>query len=939
MGISNFVGLLDSRQIFRLLIKLYSILVAFLRSFICISLKEGELGIVKISFKFGLLLLLAAVVSTTACSSRDLPLSKIESSTQASTGSDGLTCTTNSHSGQAIVIQSGGSYPDTWSATTSGACLTGQTGLVTHYLIYSETYSCQNGILSNSQMTTSTASPDTNTCVNPTPTPTPVPTPTATPVATPKPTPIPTPIPTPVPTPVPTPIPTPVPTPVPTPIPTPKPTPVPTPVPLPCNTQNHSGQSVVIQSSGSYPDSWSGTTTSSCPTGQTGLVTHHLTYSETYSCLNGILSNSQITASTSSPDTNTCVSPTPTPTPTPIPTPVPTPVPTPIPTPIPTPVPTPVPTPKPTPIPTPVPTPVPTPQPVAGLSNRVLVVYNSNNADSFDVANYYLKQRGIPTKNLCAISPSSTDYIDWSEYTATVRPAIQACLNAVGKSSILYIVFSYMTPYGLAGVPLPDGIDTLNGFALDAFISDIWDTVATSSARVYNPYYGVPMPGNDLYLPYQSLANYRDQGGRMVYSVWRLDAPTKALATGLVDKAMTAEKNGLSGQGCFDRNGGGDPASPPPFADDGWGGDWNTYMAGQFTKQFGIPIIEDTNDAEFGTAPAPLRCDGAILYEGWYSYQNYNEAFSWNIGAIGWHLDSASAANPRGGGNWAAGALMRGITVTTGAVGEPRRDAIPHSDGAFKNLFEGANVGDAIFRNTNWIKWMIINIGDPLYTPFPIRSVPSNPVVSKLVASGPLTIPAGLCELYNVSAKDLNNFQAAVKQNINVSLLGTGSGSFYSDSSCTQSISQTVIPSGSSSATFYFKDSVTESLNIVATDISTSLGFSTSPVTTHSPTSAAVYAPSAGAGTCTYQYVRTWDLLSGFLDNVMKDTTFALSTSGSGTFYSDSACTTPITSIVIPAGQRLSVMYFKDPVVESFTVTATDRSGVLAPSPTNGYSQ
>jgi hypothetical protein len=31
---------------------------------------------------------------------------------------------------------------------------------------------------------------------------------------------------------------------------------------------------------------------------------------------------------------------------------------------------------------------------------------------------------------------------------------------------------------------------------------------------------------------------------------------------------------------------------------------------------------------------------------------------------------------------------------------------------------EGANVGDAFLRNTLWLKWMIINIGDPLYRPF-----------------------------------------------------------------------------------------------------------------------------------------------------------------------------------------------------------------------------
>jgi len=34
-------------------------------------------------------------------------------------------------------------------------------------------------------------------------------------------------------------------------------------------------------------------------------------------------------------------------------------------------------------------------------------------------------------------------------------------------------------------------------------------------------------------------------------------------------------------------------------------------------------------------------------------------------------------------------------------------------------LFQGANVGDAVLRGTRWLKWMLMNFGDPLYTPFP----------------------------------------------------------------------------------------------------------------------------------------------------------------------------------------------------------------------------
>jgi hypothetical protein len=34
-------------------------------------------------------------------------------------------------------------------------------------------------------------------------------------------------------------------------------------------------------------------------------------------------------------------------------------------------------------------------------------------------------------------------------------------------------------------------------------------------------------------------------------------------------------------------------------------------------------------------------------------------------------------------------------------------------------LFQGANVGDALLRSTRLLKWLILNIGDPLYRPFP----------------------------------------------------------------------------------------------------------------------------------------------------------------------------------------------------------------------------
>jgi hypothetical protein len=62
---------------------------------------------------------------------------------------------------------------------------------------------------------------------------------------------------------------------------------------------------------------------------------------------------------------------------------------------------------------------------------------------------------------------------------------------------------------------------------------------------------------------------------------------------------------------------------------------------------------------------------------------------------------------------------MKGITITSGAATEPYLEGLAHPDQAFLYLFQGANAGDALLRSTRWLKWMILNIGDPLYRPFP----------------------------------------------------------------------------------------------------------------------------------------------------------------------------------------------------------------------------
>ena len=347
------------------------------------------------------------------------------------------------------------------------------------------------------------------------------------------------------------------------------------------------------------------------------------------------------------------------------------------------------------------------------LNERVLVVYNAASPESVDVANYYALRRAIPVSNLCAITSAAFFTVSPVEYATSIKTPVQSCLNSVGKQKILYIVVTYNTPLRI----------DYSGrrFSVDQYLADIWDSYTTgkffTTPSATHSYYADAQPEGGWYPPYLSLANYRlSPKASLIYSVWRLDGPSAQLSKGLVDKAKAAEAaGGPAGQGCFDARL--DPLAVPDIGY--FNGEWDLYRSNQFVQQAGFATNFDIASAEM------TSCPNAALYSGWYSLQ-YNDIFTWNTGAIGWHLDSASAANPRSGPYWVPGAISRGITVTTGSIDEPYLQGLVRPSGAFRNLLEGANVGDAFLRNTRWLKWFVLYFGDPLYTPFPGGRTPFN---------------------------------------------------------------------------------------------------------------------------------------------------------------------------------------------------------------------
>ena len=309
-----------------------------------------------------------------------------------------------------------------------------------------------------------------------------------------------------------------------------------------------------------------------------------------------------------------------------------------------------------------------------------------------------MAQRHIPDKNKCAIdadTPGPNTYITGGlvGYHDSIRAPIQKCLNALGKENILYVVFSFMTPFKIF-----DGFPSGNIRAIDSLVANIWEPNETNPLP--NRYFS--RESSSAAIPFVTLQEFRQANpGMVIYSVWRLDAPTAATSKALVDNAIAAEATGPAGRGCFDRR------YPQLGEDSGYNaGDWDIQRSADMVAAAGFQVTLDTNDQEFGAAPAPLRCEDAAFYGGWYSYGHYNDAFSWAPGAMGWHLDSGSLPNPHDTQNWGGGALARGITITTGVVGEPGLENIPHLDSFFKAVLQGARVGDAMLRSTRALSWV-----------------------------------------------------------------------------------------------------------------------------------------------------------------------------------------------------------------------------------------
>ena len=348
-------------------------------------------------------------------------------------------------------------------------------------------------------------------------------------------------------------------------------------------------------------------------------------------------------------------------------------------------------------------------------NERVLIVVNSNSADSQEIGQYYKQMRNIPAGHVVTITATTNQSIAESDYYTDVRDPIRDYIQANGlQEKILYIVTTRGMPLKVTGS---------DERALDSLLADLYGTVTTGWGGQYgsdNPYY---------------LDSSRFTSSHGIVLVARLSGPSVEHAKGLVDRALYAEQHLDAGTGTawIDLRG------LKPDLNNWYYSQAERFIetAGGRTAAEGIETIVDRQTAMFPNG----TCDNTLFYYGWYSYHNFQPIFDGylKVGSVTWHLDSASAyilTDPEDP-NWSVQMIMRGATVVAGAVREPYTFAMQAGGIFYERFFRGYTAAESWWASIPNTHWRMVFVGDPLYSPFrepPVADAEA-PAISNIAAA------------------------------------------------------------------------------------------------------------------------------------------------------------------------------------------------------------
>jgi len=362
----------------------------------------------------------------------------------------------------------------------------------------------------------------------------------------------------------------------------------------------------------------------------------------------------------------------------------------------------------------------------AGEAAQVVVLVNTNDSGSAEIAKYYTQQRGIPKANIIALEMPTKETVTVREFVDTIyNPLLNTLIeknwmnavkangrDCVGRERvsmathhISYLVTTRGVPVRIANDPMLLGAESeqlpkqfkVNNGSVDGELA----LLAASSNLPMTAF--VPNPLFSKITPTSS-------NEKRVIRVSRLDGPSVAVVKKLIARSMQAEAQGLMGRAYFDMGG-------PHAKGDEW-----MAAAGDLA----VTAYFDTN---FEKTKRPMdgrdRFDAPAIYMGWYRQNAYGPWLQpkWTVppGAIGFHLHSFSAKTVRSTRiGWLGAFVNQGYCATVGNVYEPYLEYTHHPHMLLAALLEGHTFGEAAMFCNPVLSWQGVAIGDPLYRPFKV---------------------------------------------------------------------------------------------------------------------------------------------------------------------------------------------------------------------------
>ena len=370
---------------------------------------------------------------------------------------------------------------------------------------------------------------------------------------------------------------------------------------------------------------------------------------------------------------------------------------------------------------------------------------NKDMEGSVDLARYYMQKRGIPESHLLSLSLTLDETMARHEYDEILAKGVLKALDRIQREHsqrIDAIVLMYGVPLKvsptLPGVDVVDRIREyrenqkaliINGENSDLNASDKKKDLGQKIRELLNTNERAAVDSelalvkvekydldgwirNPFYVGFQQLGG--EISKNQVLLVCRLDGPDVETVYRVIDDSLWAEENGLDGRAYFDAR------WPEPVEAEGLGGyaiyDYALHRAAENAKQR-LEVVLDENAGLF----PEKACPDAAVYCGWYSLSKYIDSFTWQRGAVGYHIasDECSTLRKKESSVWCLKMLQKGIAATIGPVHEPYVQGFPMPHVFFTQLLEGyMSLGESYLVSLPYLSWQMVLVGDPLYQPF-----------------------------------------------------------------------------------------------------------------------------------------------------------------------------------------------------------------------------